>query len=263
MQVRLQKIIAAAGIASRRAAEKLIQEGRVSINGRTVTELGTKADPETDDVRVDDRRVKGPERLRYFLLNKPRGYVTTRSDPERRPTVLDLLKGVREYVYPVGRLDFDSEGLLILTNDGDLAVRLTHPSHEVERVYEAQVLGVPDAHDLDRLRRGIVIEGRRTSPAQVELLGERRTEGNTSMLRVTIHEGRTRQVRKMADAIGHPVRSLTRVRIGSIADKNLRLGTFRELTEDEVRRLKKAARVDSASRGTSGSPGESRSRKSR
>jgi len=261
MQIRLQKIIAAAGIASRRAAEKLIQEGRVSINGRTVTELGTKADPATDDIRVDDRRVKGPERLRYFLLNKPRGYVTTRSDPERRPTVLDLLKGVREYVYPVGRLDFDSEGLLILTNDGDLAVTLMHPRHEVERVYEAQVLGVPDAHDLDRLRRGIVIERRRTSPAQVELLGERRTEGDTSVLRVTIHEGRTRQVRKMADAIGHPVRTLKRVRIGPIADKNLRLGTYRELTEDEVRRLKKAARVESGSRRESASHGESRSRK--
>jgi pseudouridine synthase len=263
MQIRLQKIISAAGIASRRAAEKLIQEGRVSINGRTVTELGTKADPDTDDVRVDDRRVKGPERLRYFLLNKPRGYVTTRSDPEHRPTVLDLLTGVREYVYPVGRLDFDSEGLLILTNDGDLAVTLTHPRHEVERVYEAQVLGVPDAHDLDRLRRGIVIEGRRTSPAQVELLGERRTEGGTSVLRVTIHEGRTRQVRKMADAIGHPVRTLRRVRIGPITDKLLRPGTYRELTEEEVRRLRKAARVESGSRAESGSRKESRSRKRR
>jgi pseudouridine synthase len=259
---RLQKILSQAGVASRRASEQLMLDGRVTVNGTTVRELGTKADPVADDIRVDGRRIKLPERLRYILLNKPRGYVTTRSDPQKRPTVIDLI-GAREYIYPVGRLDFDSEGLLILTNDGDLAVTLTHPRHEVERVYEAQVLGVPDAHDLDRLRRGIVIEGRRTSPAQVELLGERRTEGNTSMLRVTIHEGRTRQVRKMADAIGHPVRSLTRVRIGSIADKNLRLGTFRELTEDEVRRLKKAARVDSASRGTSGSPGESRSRKSR
>ncbi len=242
MQVRLQKIISAAGIASRRAAERLIEEGRVSVNGRTVTELGTKADPDADDIRVDERRVKGPQRHRYFLLNKPRGYVTTRSDPEHRPTVLDLLKGVREYVYPVGRLDFDSEGLLILTNDGELATTLTHPRHEVERVYEAQVLGVPDAHDLDRLRRGITIDGRRTSPAQVELLSERRTEGQTSVLRVTIHEGRTRQVRKMADAIGHPVRTLKRTRIGPLADKNLRLGTYRELTAEEVRRLKKSAK---------------------
>src|SRR5919106_2041542 len=242
MQVRLQKIISAAGIASRRAAEKLIEEGRVQVNGATVRELGTKADPDVDDIRVDERRVKQPQRHRYFLLNKPRGYVTTRSDPEHRPTVLDLLKGVREYVYPVGRLDFDSEGLLILTNDGDLAATLTHPKHEVERVYEAQVLGVPDAHDIDRLSRGIFIEGRRTSAAQVELLRQRRTEGDTSVLRVTIHEGRTRQVRKMADAIGHPVRTLKRVRIGPISDRNLRAGTFRELTPEEVRKLKHAGR---------------------
>jgi 23S rRNA pseudouridine2605 synthase len=131
MEVRLQKIISAAGIASRRAAEKLIEEGRVQVNGATVTELGTKADPEVDDIRVDERRVKQAQRHRYFLLNKPRGYVTTRSDPEHRPTVLDLLKGVREYVYPVGRLDFDSEGLLILTNDGELAAMITHPKSSV------------------------------------------------------------------------------------------------------------------------------------
>ena len=242
MQLRLQKIISAAGIASRRAAEKLIEEGRVSVNGETVTTLGSKADPDVDDIRVDERRVKGPQRHRYYLLNKPRGYVTTRSDPEQRPTVLDLLKGVREYVYPVGRLDFDSEGLLILTNDGDLAATLTHPRHEVERVYDAQVLGVPDAHDLDRLRRGIVIDGRRTNPAQVELLTERRADSGTSVLRITIHEGRTRQVRKMADAIGHPVRTLKRVRIGPLADKSLRPGTFRELTNEEVRRLKASAK---------------------
>ena len=246
MQVRLQKIISAAGVASRRAAETLIEQGRVTVNGTTVTELGTKADLDVDDIRVDERRVKRPQQLRYFLLNKPRGYVTTRSDPEHRPTVLDLLKGVREYVYPVGRLDFDSEGLLILTNDGDLAARLTHPKHEVERVYEAQVLGVPDAHDIDRLSRGIVIEGRRTSPAHVELLRERRTEGETSVLRVTIHEGRSRQVRKMADAIGHPVRTLKRVRIGPIADRSLRVGSFRELTPEEVRRLKKSGKPTKA-----------------
>src|SRR5688572_14348946 len=242
MQVRLQKIMSAAGVSSRRAAEKLISEGRVTVNGNVVTELGSKADPEADDIRVDERRVKKPQRHRYLLLNKPRGYVTTRSDPERRRTVLDLLKGVREYVYPVGRLDFDSEGLLILTNDGDLAAMLTHPRHEVDRVYEAQVLGVPDAHDLDRLSRGIMLEGRRTAAAHVELLRERRTEGDTSVLRITIHEGRSRQVRKMADAIGHPVRTLKRVRIGPLADKALRVGAFRELTEEEVRRLKRSGK---------------------
>ena len=143
-----------AGVASRRAAEELIRQGRVSVNGRTVLELGTKADPARDEIRVDGSRLKGPERLRYLLLNKPAGVVTTRSDPGRRPTVIQLLHGVREYVYPVGRLDYESEGLLLLTNDGDLAARLTHPRHGVEREYHAWVLGMPDDKDLDRLRRG-------------------------------------------------------------------------------------------------------------
>jgi 23S rRNA pseudouridine2605 synthase len=240
MQLRLQKILSTAGVASRRAAEKLILEGRVSVNGETIREMGSKADPDTDEIRVDGRRIKRAQRLRYFLLNKPRGYVTTRSDPEMRPTVMDLLKGVREYVYPVGRLDFDSEGLLILTNDGDLAAKLTHPSHEVDRVYEAQVLGVPDAHDIDRLSRGVVIEGRRTSPAKIERLTDNRRGGDTSLLRITIHEGRTRQVRKMCDAIGHPVRTLRRIRIGPITDKHLRAGAFRELSAEEIRRLRNA-----------------------
>src|SRR5437868_7071910 len=169
-------------------------EGRVTVNGQTIRELGTKADPSRDDIRVDGRRVKVAEHHRYLLLNKPRGYVTTRSDPQRRPTVIDLLRGVREYVYPVGRLDFDSEGLLILTNDGDLAARLTHPRHGVARVYEARVLGVPDKHDIERLARGITIDGRRTGPADVKPIGE-------SRLLVTVREGRNRQVRKMCEAI--------------------------------------------------------------
>ena len=142
MQVRLQKVLAQAGIASRRAAEKLIAEGRVSVNGTTVREMGTKADPGADDIRVDGRRIKAAQKARYILLNKPAGYVSTRSDPQRRPTVIDLLQGVREYVYPVGRLDYDTEGLLLLTNDGDLAARLTHPRHGVERTYEARVAGI-------------------------------------------------------------------------------------------------------------------------
>ena len=158
MAERLQKILSAAGIASRRAAEALIEQGRVSVNGTTVTELGTKADPDTDEIRVDGRRVKAPQRRRYILLYKPRGYITSRSDPEQRPTVIDLLTkgGVREYVYPVGRLDYESEGLLLLTSDGDLAARLTHPSHGVAREYEVRVRGVPDDTTLDRLSRGIV-----------------------------------------------------------------------------------------------------------
>jgi pseudouridine synthase len=184
---------------------------------------------------VDGRRVKVADHHRYLLLNKPRGYVTTRSDPERRPTVLDLVAGVREYVYPVGRLDYDSEGLLILTNDGDLAAHLTHPRHQVKRVYEARVLGTPDAHDLGRLAKGVAIEGRRTGPAEVTLKSARADE---STLLITIHEGRNRQVRNMCEAIGHPVTNLKRVAIGPIRDTRLKPGQWRELTASEIKRLK-------------------------
>jgi pseudouridine synthase len=248
--IRLQKILSQAGIASRRAAERLIEDGRVSVNGRTVRAMGVKADPLADDIRVDGRRLRAPERHRYILLNKPAGVVTTRSDPQRRQTVIDLLNGVREYVYPVGRLDYDSEGLLLLTNDGELAARLTHPRHEVERTYEAYVAGTPDQEALDRLRRGIPLDGKRTMPAEVKLLGraiprkaaphkgvsdEKRANG---VLLITIREGRNRQVRRMCDAVGHPVRKLRRVRIGPISDRRLRVGEWRELTRQEVEKLK-------------------------
>jgi 23S rRNA pseudouridine2605 synthase len=237
---RLQKILSQAGVASRRASEQLMLDGRVSVNGATVRELGSKADPAHDDIRVDGRRVKVVEHHRYLLLNKPRGYVTTRSDPQRRPTVIDLLRGVREYVYPVGRLDFDSEGLLLLTNDGELAAHLTHPSHGVARVYEARVLGVPDAHDLERLSRGLIFDGRRTQPADVKLLPVRRGADGATMV-LTIREGRNRQVRRMCEAIGHPVNQLRRVAIGPIRDARLKPGTWRDLRDDEVALLRKAA----------------------
>ncbi|MBI2185570.1 MAG: rRNA pseudouridine synthase [Acidobacteria bacterium] len=252
MQLRLQKILSQAGVASRRAAEKLVADGRVTVNGATVREMGTKADPAADDIRVDGRRVEGPERLRYILLNKPVGYVTTRSDPQRRPTVVDLLGGVREYVYPVGRLDYDTEGLLLLTNDGDLAAWLTHPRHGVERTYEARVAGVPDERDLDRLRTGIPLDGRRTLPADVELLtrgrggpaqaGHHDRQGGDSVLRIIIREGRKRQVRRMCEAVGHPVRLLRRVRIGPLSDRRLKPGDWRELTEQEIAALRRACR---------------------
>ena len=241
---RLQKIISSAGIASRRAAETLIVQGRVSVNGRTITELGTKADPAADDIRVDGRRVKLAARHRYILLNKPKGYLTTRSDPQRRPTVIELLEehGVREYIYPVGRLDYDSEGLLLLTSDGALAARLMHPRHGVEREYEVQVAGLPDAHDLQRLERGVVIDGRRTAPAQVTLRKVIEKKGGAqALLSLAIHEGRNRQVRRMCDAIGHPVDRLRRVRIGPIRDPRLKPGDFRDLTPKEVDALKRAA----------------------
>jgi 23S rRNA pseudouridine2605 synthase len=236
---RLQKILSQAGIASRRASEQLMLEGRVTVNGQTIRELGTKADPSADDIRVDGRRIKIAERHRYLLLNKPRGYVTTRSDPQQRPTVMQLLGGVREYVYPVGRLDFESEGLLLLTNDGELAARLTHPRHEVPRVYEVRVLGVPDAHDVARLAKGVTIDGRRTDPAHVQLVPGR--DERHAILRITISEGRNRQVRKMFDAIGHPVDYLRRIAIGPLKDSRLRQGQWRDLTDAEVVALRKVA----------------------
>lgn len=252
--IRLQKLLSQAGVASRRAAEKLIEEGRVSVNGHTIREMGVKADPAVDDIRVDGRRLRAPERHRYILLNKPAGVVTTRSDPQRRQTVVDLLQGVREYVYPVGRLDYDSEGLLLLTNDGDLAARLTHPRHEVERTYEAYVSGTPDHDAIEQLRRGIPLDGRRTMPAEVKLLSrgvaprkgvpyergkvasnDKRVNG---VVLITIREGRNRQVRRMCEAVGHPVRKLRRVRIGPITDRRLRVGEWRDLSLQEVRLLK-------------------------
>ncbi len=233
---RLQKILSAAGVASRRLSEQLIAQGRVMVNGAVVTELGTKADAGSDEIRVDGRRVKPQERRRYILLNKPRGYVTTRSDPQGRKTVLDLLKGVHEYIYPVGRLDYDSEGLLILTNDGDLAAHLAHPRHEVERVYEAKVRGVPDAHVIDRLEKGVTIEGRRTAPARVDI----KTVAPNSVVHIAIHEGRNRQVRQMFDAVGHPVMRLKRIRIGPIEDPHLTPGHWRDLTPGEIARLNRS-----------------------
>jgi 23S rRNA pseudouridine2605 synthase len=241
--VRLQKILSQAGVASRRAAEALIAQGRVTVNGRTITGMGGKADPDADEIRVDGRRITPVERRRYILLHKPAGYVTTRADPERRRTVLDLIAGVGAYVYPVGRLDYDTDGLLLLTNDGELAARLTHPRHGVERTYDARVSGLPDQAALDRLRAGIPLDGRRTRPAVVTLLNAGRRDGD-GIVRLTIREGRNRQVRRMLEAVGHPVRSLTRTSIGPLVDRSLKPGHWRELTSDEVRRLRRAAGLD-------------------
>ena len=252
MLIRLQKILSTAGVASRRASEKLIVEGRVSVNGATVTELGARADPEHDAIRVDGKRLQAPRARRYLLMNKPRGYVTTRSDPEGRPTVIDLLGRPREYVYPVGRLDYDSEGLLLLTNDGELAARLMHPRHEVEREYEVRVRGIPTRASIERLERGVMIDGRKTAPATVRLRESARDARAT--LTIIVHEGRSRQVRKMCEVIGHQVVRLRRVRIGPIADPTLRPGDVRDLTPAEIRRLT-AALEGSAVRDPSPRPG--------
>lgn len=240
--IRLQKILSTAGIASRRAAEQLILEGRVVVNGQVVMTLGSKADPATDDIRVDGRRLRFDLRRRYIVMNKPKGYVTTRKDPEGRKTVMELLEGVREYVYPVGRLDYETDGLLLMTSDGDLAARLTHPSHEVERVYEAMVVGAPADEDLEKLRRGVFLDGRRTAPATVRR-GGTSGKGTKQLTKLTIglHEGRNRQVRRMCASIGHPVRKLTRIRMGPVSLGALRPGQWRDLTPKEVRLLQEAA----------------------
>jgi pseudouridine synthase len=241
---RLQKILSTAGVASRRASEALITDGRVSVNGETITELGSKADPDVDDIRVDGRRIKAASARRYILMYKPRGYITSRSDPQHRSTVIDLLAkgGVRDYVYPVGRLDYDSEGLLILTSDGELAERLMHPSHGVAREYQARVRGVPDRHALERLSQGIPLDGRKTAPAEVSILKIVEGQaGDDAVLSIAIHEGRNRQVRRMCEAVGHPVVRLRRVRIGPIRDEHIRPGEFRDLDEREIAALKRAA----------------------
>jgi len=238
--VRLNKLLSTYGVASRRAADVLITQGRVEINGKTVRELGTKADPERDEIKVDGRRLKVAPVKRYLLMYKPVGVMSTRSDPQRRTTVCDLVDkaGVRGYFFPVGRLDYDSEGLIILTNDGAFAERVSHPRYELERTYEALVEGVPDERDLERLRRGVPVEGQRTQPAAVTLTrvmpGKK---GEQSMLQIVIHEGRNRQIRRMADAIAHPVARLKRVRIGHVTDASLRPGDFRDMTPNEIRSL--------------------------
>jgi 23S rRNA pseudouridine2605 synthase len=238
--IRLNKVLSAFGVASRRAADTLITQGRVEVNGRVITELGTKIDPEADEIRVDGRRLKTLPAKRYVLLYKPRGIVSTRTDPQRRPTVTDLIArgGIGGYFYPVGRLDYDSEGLIILTNDGTFAERVTHPRYELERTYEAQVEGTPDERDLDRLRHGVPIDGRRTLPARAKLLRVvHGRAGTQSVIELVLREGRNRQVRRMCDAIAHPIVTLRRTRIGPITAKGLRPGAWRDLTPAELREL--------------------------
>lgn len=237
---RLQKIIAAAGIASRRKAEELITSGRVQVNGQVVTELGTKADPEQDHIRVDGKLLQGPERFTYIALNKPKGYVTTVSDEKKRPTVMDLVEKVKGRVYPVGRLDWASEGLILMTNDGALANALMKASSNVPKVYVVKVAGQPDETKLDKLRRGVSIAekgGRRvrTAPAKIRLI----REGDNPWLEVTIIEGRNRQVRKMFEEVGHHVEKIRRVQYGPLA-LDVPPGDWRYLSLLEISKLKAA-----------------------
>ena len=236
---RLQKIIAHAGFASRREAEVMIREGRVTVNGRVVDELGSKADPVHDHIKVDGKLITRPETHRYILLYKPKEVMTTVEDPQGRRTVIDLIKGVRERIYPVGRLDFHSEGLILLTNDGDLAFKVSHPKHGSVKTYHVKVRGVPTDRIVEKLERGITIDGKRTLPceiARMKTTGRGDDEGN-SWYEVRLREGRTQQIRKMFQAVGHPVSKLRRVAIGPIADPKLSAGDWRELSPKEVKML--------------------------
>ena len=232
---RIQKIIAQAGIASRREAERLILDGKVTLNGKVVTELGTKADPDKDYIKVNGKLITRPEPKAYVILYKPRGYVTTTSDPEGRPTVMELLEKVKGRVFPVGRLDYDTEGLILCTNDGELAHRLQHPSHEVPKTYLAKVDGVPTTDEIVKLRNGIKLEDGMTAPARVKII--RKMEANT-WLEIIIHEGRNRQVKRMFDAIGHSVIKLKREGFAFLDLGELKPGEFRHLTAEEVKKLK-------------------------
>ena len=238
---RLQKIMARAGLCSRREAETWIEDGRVTVNGQTAT-VGDKADLATDHIKVDGKLIQRVEAPRYLLLYKPREVVTTCFDPEERTTVLDLVRpAFRERLFPVGRLDYQSEGLLLLTNDGELAARVTHPRYGIVREYLAKVRGNLGTTALAKVRRGTTINGQKVCPQEVERVSTTRQAGN-SWWRVTVTEGRTHEVRELFFRAGHPVQKLRRVAIGPIRDDALEPGDFRELTEDEVRQLVKATR---------------------
>ncbi|CAM2803747.1 pseudouridine synthase [Paenibacillus sediminis] len=238
---RLQKILAQAGIASRRKCEELILAGKVQVNGETVTTLGTKADPAVDEITVNGKSISSEKKV-YLLFNKPKGVITSASDPQGRKIVTDYLKGINERVYPVGRLDYDTEGLLILTNDGEFANLLTHPRHHVPKTYLATVKGVPHGTSLDKLKQGIMLDDGMTSPAEVEYQ-DVDLDNKQSTIKITIHEGRNRQVRRMFDAINHPVIKLKRIAFGDLILGNLKRGTYRHLTKEEVEQLKRSAKA--------------------
>ena len=237
MGERLQKVMARAGVASRRKSEELIRQGRVAVNGRVVRELGTRVDPARDVITVDGEPLRLRAQHTYILLHKPPGVITTVHDPWGRPTVLDLVQ-TEARVFPVGRLDANSEGLVLLTDDGELAYRLTHPRFEHEKEYHVLVAGRPTRRTLERLRRGVRLEDGVTAPAKVEVL---RRAGRNTWLRIVLHEGRKRQIRRMAEAVGHPVRRLIRVRIGPLRLGNLAPGEWRHLTRREVEALREVA----------------------
>ncbi|WP_054874646.1 pseudouridine synthase [Oxobacter pfennigii] len=235
MEERLQKFLARSGIASRRKCEELIKEGTIKVNGVTVTDMGIKIDSKKDVISYKDKVITINGEKVYIILNKPCGYITTTKEQFNRKKVTDLISGISIRVYPVGRLDYDTSGLLILTNDGDLTYKLTHPAHEVNKTYIAEVIGIPDESKLDKLRQGIPIEDYVTSPAQVNIIDKNKS---TAILEITIHEGKNRQVRKMCSAIGHEVKNLKRAAIGNLKLNDLALGKWRYLSEEEINYLR-------------------------
>jgi len=235
MLERIQKIMAQGGIASRREAERLILDGRVTLNGKVVVELGTKADTDNDYIKVNGKLITRPEPKTYVILFKPRGYVTTSKDPEGRPTVMELLEKVKVRVFPVGRLDYDTEGLILCTNDGDLAHRLQHPSHEIPKTYLVKVDGVPTQEGVLKLRNGVKLRDGMTAPARVKII--KKAEAN-SWLEIIIHEGRNRQIKRMFEAIGHTVIKLKREGLAFLTLGELKPGEFRHLNAEEVKNLK-------------------------
>ena len=235
-EVRLQKYLADCGIASRRKCEQYIQQGKVQVNGKVVTELGTKINPKKDKVKFENREITENRKMVYILLNKPIGYVTTVDDQFNRDTVLDLVK-VKERIVPVGRLDMYTSGALILTNDGDFVYKVTHPKHEIEKTYTVTLKGIIQNDEVEKLRKGVKIEDYTTKPAKVKILKTDK-EKNISRLEIIIHEGKNRQVRKMCEAIGKKVLALHRSKIGKIGVKDLKLGEWRYLTEKEIQQFK-------------------------
>lgn len=235
---RLQKVLAEAGVASRRKCEEYIVSGRVQVNDETVTTLGVKVDPSVDLIKVDGRPIRQEKKV-YYMFHKPKGVITSARDPQGRKVVADFLKGVRERVYPVGRLDYDSEGLLILTNDGELANLLTHPRHHVAKTYHATVKGIPHGDLLDKLKTGVQLEDGMTAPAEVEY-HDIDPEKNEAVVEITIYEGRNRQVRRMFEAIKHTVIRLKRIRFGPIFLEGLPRGKHRELTAQQVNELRQS-----------------------
>ncbi|MBU1186088.1 MAG: rRNA pseudouridine synthase [Acidobacteria bacterium] len=241
MLIRLNKYLSQSGVTSRRDADRLIEKGDVRVNGEVVRTLGTKIDESKDRVEVKGKAVKPEDDSVSIVLYKPPGYLVTLKDPQQRPTVMGLIRSLKRRVFPVGRLDFDSEGLLLFTDDGELAHRLMHPRYQIQKEYRVEVTGFPEKEALDRLKTGIVLDGKKTAPAEVRLL---RQEDRHSFLQIVIHEGRKREVRRMMEAVGHDVLSLKRTRFGSIRLGNLKPGEWRRLEPHEIASLKKSVTMD-------------------